>query len=171
MFCSNCGSENRPGAKFCAACGAPLSSASTQSSNQTQHYQQQQQVLPSQTQTPRVSTPPTSRHWTVTVALVIWVLAILSNLYSTAFEFEIHYNPGIGVGLILTLLSFFTAYNMYDADKEGLYTGIIAIVIAFAWDIYVGNFISVIVVIIIAVFTFAASPHLVKGGIKKPVTQ
>jgi hypothetical protein len=105
------------------------------------------------------------------VAFIIWVLAVLSNLYSTAFEFEIHYNPGIGVGLILTLLSFFTAYNMYDADREGLYTGIIAIVIAFVWDAYLGSLISIVVVIIIAAFTFAASPHLAKGGIKKPATQ
>ena len=112
-----------------------------------------------------------SRHWTVTVALVIWILAILSNLYSTAIEFALHYNPGIGIGLILTLLSFFTAYNMYDADREGLYTGIIAIIIAFVWDIIVSNYYSVGVVVVIAIFTILAVPHLVKGGIKKPAPQ
>ncbi|MCL5407788.1 MAG: zinc ribbon domain-containing protein [Candidatus Thermoplasmatota archaeon] len=171
MFCSNCGSENRPGAKFCASCGAPLSSSNSQTDSQGGQYQQQQNVSASQTQTYTAPTFPAKRHWTVTVAFIIWVLAVLSNLYSTAFEFEIHYNPGIGVGLILTLLSFFTAYNMYDADREGLYTGIIAIVIAFVWDAYLGSLISIVVVIIIAAFTFAASPHLAKGGIKKPATQ
>ncbi len=113
----------------------------------------------------------TSRHWTVTVAIVIWIIAVLSNLYTTAIEFAYHYDPGIGVGLILTLLSFFTAYSMYGADREGLYTGIIAIIIAFVWDVYISNYISVAIVIVIAIFTIAAAPHLVKGGIKKPATQ
>jgi hypothetical protein len=111
------------------------------------------------------------RHWTVTVAFVIWILATLSNLYTTAFGFFIRYNPEIGVGLILTLLSLFTAVNMYDADREGLYTGIIAIVIALVWDFYLVNVVSIVVVIIIAGFTFAASSHLLKGGIKKAGTR
>ncbi len=113
----------------------------------------------------------TSRHWTVTVALVIWIIAVLSNLYTTAIEFAFHYDPGIGVGLILTLLSFFTAYNMYDADRDGLYTGITAIIIAFVWDVFISNYISVVIVIVIAIFTILAASHLVKGGIKKPATQ
>ncbi len=177
MFCQQCGAENRVNAKFCAHCGAPLES-SPESENSYQNVQQVPQKAPFQSQqsveySQPMQAKPTinSRHWTVTVALVIWILAILSNLYSTAIEFAFHYNPGIGIGVILTLLSFFTAYNMYDADREGLYTGIIAIIIAFVWDIIVSNYYSVGVVIVIVIFTILAAPHLVKGGIKKPAPQ
>ncbi len=166
MFCQQCGAENRVNAKFCAHCGAPLES-SPESKNSYQNGQQSVEYSQPMQAKPTIN----SRHWTVTVALVIWILAILSNLYSTAIEFAFHYNPGIGIGVILTLLSFFTAYNMYDADREGLYTGIIAIIIAFVWDIIVSNYYSVGVVIVIVIFTILAAPHLVKGGIKKPAPQ
>ncbi len=166
MFCQQCGAENRVNAKFCAHCGAPLES-SPESKNSYQNGQQSVEYSQPMQAKPTIN----SRHWTVTVALVIWILAILSNLYSTAIEFAFHYNPGIGIGVILTLLSFFTAYNMYDADREGLYTGIIAIILAFVWDIIVSNYYSVGVVIVIVIFTILAAPHLVKGGIKKPAPQ
>lgn len=106
------------------------------------------------------------RHWTATVAFVIWVLAIFGNLYGTAFGYIVHYNPEIGIGLVLTLLSVMTAYDMYDADREGMITGIIAIIIALAWDIFLGNIVSIVIVIIIAIFTIAAFPHLIKDGIR-----
>lgn len=94
------------------------------------------------------------------------MLAIISNLVTTLLGFLIRYNLQFGVGLLLTILSFMTAYNMYDADRQGLYTGIAAIIIALAWDIFLVNVESIVVVIIIAIFTLAAAPHLIKDGIK-----
>ena len=85
---------------------------------------------------------------------------------TTFLGFLIRYDAQIGVGLLLTILSAMTAYNMYDADREGLYTGIAAIIIALAWDIFLLNVVSIVVVIIIAIFTIVASSHLVKDGIR-----
>ena len=172
MFCQQCGAENRIGARFCASCGAPLTSGNELTRDSRDSPRATQNAANSGDQTINysqnlISTQPIQkRHWTVTVAFVIWVLAIISNMATTFLGFLIRYDPQIGVGLLLTILSAMTAYNMYDADREGLYTGIAAIIIALAWDIFLLNVVSIVVVIIIAIFTIVASPHLVKDGIR-----
>lgn len=172
MFCQQCGAENRTGARFCASCGALLNSnvdaliKNIHQSQNTQAFGASDIQSTNYGKQQNLTQGLYKRHWTATVAFVIWVLAIISNLYTTAFGYLLRYNPEVGVGLLLTILSAITAYNMYDADREGLYTGIAAILIALAWDIFLGNIESIVVVIVIAIFTIAASPHLIKDGIR-----
>lgn len=172
MFCQQCGAENRIGARFCASCGASLtpeneiSKDSLGSPRITQSAANSGYQIDSQSKNQLPSQALYKRHWTATIAFIIWVLAIISNLVTTVLGFLIRYYPQVGLGLLLTVLSFMTAYNMYDADREGLYTGIAAIIIALAWDIFLVNVESIVVVIIIAIFTLVAAPHLTKDGIK-----
>lgn len=172
MYCQKCGSENRSNAKYCLNCGTFLSpipeshSVSQGSGGGSQFVSPERQQNTFYNQQPMDSSDRFTRHWTVTLACVVWILTLFLNLYAMAFGFYIRYNPEIGVGILLSLLSFVTSYDMYDADKEGLYTAIIAIIVAFAWDAFIGSLLGIFLVIIITIITIFAAPHLTKEGIR-----
>lgn len=167
MFCSRCGYQNRPEAKFCSRCGAPLSaSQGTETNNQTHANQSQLSSQPGNANQTQPGGAKLKRHWTATLATIVWILTALANVYLLIFYARIGYRVGFGIDLVLAFLSAASAYDFFDGDREALYFATAAIVIAFIFDAISGAWLTVVEVIIIAIFTYLPANHLVKDGIK-----
>ena len=169
MFCSRCGYENRSGANFCARCGASLSSPQdAQTENKKDGRQGKFEAQPSTSNQSMAQSviPILKRHWTATLAAIVWILTALRNLYLVVANALIGNRIGFGLDLLLTFLSAAAVYDFFDGDKEALYFATAAIVIAFIFDAIEGAWETVAVVIVIAIFTYLPYNHLVKDGIK-----
>ena len=169
MFCSRCGYENRSGANFCARCGASLSSpqdAQTENKKDGRQGKFEAQSSNSNQTQPQSANTVLKRHWTATLAAIVWILTALANLYLLIANALIGNRIGFGLDLLLIFLSAAAVYDFYDGDKEALYFATAAIVIAFIFDVIAGAWITVAEVIVIAIFTYLPFNHLVKDGIK-----
>jgi cation transport ATPase len=169
VFCSRCGYENRSGANFCARCGASLSSPQdAQTENKKDDRQGKFEAQPSNSNQTQAQSTITvlKRHWTATLAAIVWILTALANFYLVIANAIIGNRIGFGLDLLLTFLSAAAVYDFFDGDKEALYFATAAIVIAFIFDVIAGAWITVAEVIVIAIFTYLPFNHLVKDGIK-----
>ena len=134
MFCENCGSDNVPGAKFCASCGAPLKSVQSEPNGYPQEsYQQdiyrqdtyQQDIYPQsqgyyQPQSVVRAPQATRSAGAIVLYMIAGAIALLSILMVFLPQVKV-WGVGANTFQIITNTSFvYSLFNSRDAEIIGV---------------------------------------------------